>query len=198
MNALLLLALVPAALGVSAVEADLPTQAMIEMRIFQADFAGGEVPDLLSATYLEEINTYELDIALSALEALGLKDEKGAYELPGLGTITGARVVSAPRIVTEAGHQALIRTASEQIPMVSTTKRQIDVTFRSRGILLDLFWTWKEKDVARVEMKADVYGQNWRGIFDLRPEETAVLARPWRGRTIVLVLTFRPLLPAGD
>jgi hypothetical protein len=181
MNALALLCLVPAALGVGAGTADLPAQALLEMRIFQAEFAGGETPDLLSATYTDEINTYELDIALSALETKAAKGEEGAYELPGLGTLTGARVLSAPRIISEGGLEASIRTAPLHVPIVET-------------IGLSLLWHWKEEGgSARLEMKADVYGRLWRGIFDLRPGESAVLAGPSKEKTVVVVLTFRPL-----
>lgn len=77
-------------------------------------------------------------------------------------------MVTSPRVITQAGHEASIRTASKQVPVVNSTDQKIDATLRPAGIGPDLLWSWKEAGRARVE------------------------------RTIVLVLTFRPLLPTGN
>jgi len=184
---------------------------MLELRILDLEPAGRGPRQQSLSTYA--LNTFELDIALQRLESAGEAEhvEEFRIGLPGLGLFRAGRVLSAPRIIAEAGLNASIDTVRE-VPVVEKGQDgEIEDSFLSGSrenekaapasseLHVEALWNWDEPGVARLEMSVTGYdgeqADHWEGEVLLQAGETGVIRVPdhLENRVFAVTVTFRPL-----
>jgi hypothetical protein len=155
---------------------------MFEIRIFEARVPEDRPPETI-ARLLPDLDTFDLDLAIMALEAK--PEEK--RDLLGIAGVHKGRVISAPRIVVNGGEDARIESGAHlEDPSTRPT------------LAADVRWEPLEGGLFLLKTKVDYRGEVLEGETRARADESFLLARSENGSLLAAVFTIRPLKAKED
>ena len=110
-------------------------------------------------------------------------DTEVEMDLLGIPGVHRVRIVSAPRIVCQAGEEARIESGV-----------QLDGGDRRPGFVADVRFEPAGGDLYLIEVTVERRGETLRGEFRMGAGESILISQASRGSLLAAVITFRPLV----